>query len=222
MTSTSIPASTETLDDKLNRILEAQSQAVSRPFAVADPRENMPNQRFRSFPPRALQFVQSDRWSGEPAEKALHLVPFILQDGILCLHGDRGTGKTCMATWWALKKGRGMYVKAMDLYDLIRQTMFSKAGRYDERDTRKLIQHYRDADYLVIDECHEAAGSDFEQRTLVNLIDWRYDAMKPTVLIGNLTEESLIATLGPSITRRINETGGFVGCNWSPYHVQPA
>ncbi len=208
----------KTLEAKLERITSLQEQTLTKPILAADPSDLMPAQRFRSFPQRSLAFVQTREWKGPAAAKARELLPFILHDGIMVLHGDRGTGKTCMATWWATEKGRGMYVKALDLFNIIRSTMFgTRDRRSNERDTLRVVEKFRASDFLVIDEAHERGETDFEDRTLVNLIDHRYDAMLPTVLIGNLTQEATIQSLGPSITRRINQTGGFVHCNWPPY-----
>lgn len=71
--------------------------------------------------------------------------------------------------------------------------------------------------YLVIDEFSELAGSDYERRTLTNLIDHRYDDMKTTVIITNAKPDKLAQQVGRSVYSRASEVGGIVYCDWPSY-----
>ena len=46
---------------------------------------------------------------------------------------------------------------------------------------------------LIIDEVQERAESGFENRLLTHLIDARYAAMRPTIIIANLAKRELAA-----------------------------
>lgn len=132
---------------------------------------------------------------------------------VLC--GDRGPGKTQMACHWALNYDRPRYFKAHDLIRAIR----GEFSDDDERRKRSVVA-MKDAlfvDFLVIDEFAELAGSDYDRRTLTNIIDHRYDDMKTTVLITNAKPEKLADEMGRSIFSRCSEAGGVVHCDWKSY-----
>jgi len=168
----------------------------------------------KTFPERAKKFIAEGRAGGPSIAKAKALLKLLRsnQGPLIILIGDRGTGKTVMATWWAGMLGFGLYTKAFDFFAAVRKTYHDSKVREHE-----VLDRYRKADFLVFDEAQERKESDWENMTLTNLVDKRYDALKPTVIITNLKQDALDAALGPSIIRRATETGGIVDCNWKPY-----
>lgn len=172
------------------------------------------------YPERHVLAVESVAM-GESYEKMLSLEERVVgrADSLLILCGDRGGGKTQMATWWALSRLQrgipcGWYYKAHDLLELIRQQY--EGGQLAE-DARRTLRQAKKTAYLVIDEFSELAGTEWERRTLTNLIDHRYDAMLTTVLITNHRQQDIPAALGRSIWSRAEETGGVVSCDWGSY-----
>jgi len=146
-----------------------------------------------------------------------HREKILKGDAILILVGNRGPGKTQIATAWAghrMVAGKlpGRYVKCADLIGEIKAT-FDKKGASEEG----VLKKYRTTPYLVIDEFHERGASDWEARTLINLIDHRYDDMKCTVLIANVEILKLTECINPSIIDRANQTGGVINCDWESY-----
>lgn len=135
--------------------------------------------------------------------------------GIGFLIGKRGTGKSQMAACamrrlitspdeflnpiisvkWSVR-----YISAVDLYMAFRDAI--KQGR--ELDT---LRGFTEPRLLVIDDIHEQAGTDHEQRSLTRLLDARLGAMHHTVLITNSQRKDLAAAVGPSITSRFHEAG---------------
>lgn len=141
-------------------------------------------------------------------------------DALVMLLGDRGPGKTQIATWWASQrqqsgKSIGLYVKCADLIGEIKATWHD--GGKSVGTEQDVLRKYRKTRYLVIDEFHERGGSEWESRCLVNLIDHRYDDMLATVLIANLTPEQAQQSINPSILSRAQQTGGMVVCDWPSY-----
>lgn len=137
-------------------------------------------------------------------------------DTILILVGPRGTGKTQIATCWAhalasANKPSGRYVKCASLMREIKASWDSATGE------SKLMEALRRTPYLVIDEFHEKGAGDWEARTLVNLIDHRYDDMKATILIANLEISKVKESINASIIDRANQTGGIIPCAWASY-----
>lgn len=161
---------------------------------------------------------------GPGAEKAAELLPRVLAgDCLILLVGARGPGKTQMATWWAserIKAGEkpGFYRKTADLITEIKTTWADGGKSVDTEND--VLKKYRGAAYLVLDEFHEKGSSDWESRTLINILDHRYDSMLATVIIANMDEAQVREQINPSIVSRAEETGGLVVCDWPSYRSQ--
>lgn len=200
---------------------ERPSSGSKSPLADSIIREKL---KERGFPARHIEQLRLGL-SGPGAEKAKELLPKVMGDSLLFLIGDRGPGKTQMATFWAferMKAGKfpGWYRKTSDLIGEIKQTWHD--GGKSIGGENDLLKKYRKTDFLVLDEFHERGSSDWESRTLVNIIDHRYDAMLATVLIANLSEAQVRKEIHPSILSRAEETGGLVVCDWGSYRARGA
>lgn len=155
---------------------------------------------------------------------AQSFLPRILKgDCLLMLIGDRGPGKTQIATWWAMErlktdKFAGWYRKTADLISEIKTTWRDGGKNVGTEDD--VLKKYRKTEYLVLDEFHEKGSSDWEARTLINIIDHRYDNMLATVLIANMSEQQVRLEINPSIVSRAEETGGLVICDWPSYRLK--
>jgi DNA replication protein DnaC len=169
----------------------------------------------KTFPLRASD--DATRMCGPAFKKAQEILPMIRnsnQGVILLVLGDRGTGKTVMATWLAGQLGCGLYIKAADLFESLRTTYIKKP----ETSEHTILAKYRKTRLLVIDEIQERKESDWEQSILNNIIDHRYDDYLPTLIIANLKPNAIDACLGASIISRCKRTGGgIIECNWRPY-----
>jgi DNA replication protein DnaC len=138
---------------------------------------------------------------------------------LVVLVGARGTGKTQMAVDLLAdicnRAQAVRYCKAMDLFREIRDCF----GRDRPRELEVVDRFCRYAG-LVIDEAHERSDSECENRTLTNIIDRRYDAMRTTILISNLTKEVFAQAVGPSIVSRVTEAGEVVTCDWPSFRMK--
>ncbi|QIF01994.1 ATP-binding protein [Roseimicrobium sp. ORNL1] len=135
--------------------------------------------------------------------------------GTFAILGDRGRGKTVMAVWLAEQRRQrgqspGVYVRSHDLFATIRRAWHPQS----QEDEWTVLERYRKAPFLVIDEFQERSESEWENRTLVNIIDHRHANILPTVLIANLTAEAFGKSVGASMVDRIGQTGGMVECAW--------
>jgi DNA replication protein DnaC len=133
--------------------------------------------------------------------------------GTWALLGDRGTGKTQLATALLRKAAwhcTGRYCKALDLFRDIRAT-------FDGGNEREVVGRLARVGVLVIDEIHQRGQSEWERNVLANLVDRRYDGRRTTVLIGNLTVAAFAEVVGDSIVSRMVETGGALVCDWPSY-----
>lgn len=159
--------------------------------------------------------------------------PVIEKGGIAVFHGLRGTGKTRMAGEIAQKipfpfdyrrhgtpvgipieKTRtAAYRTAMGFFTEIRAT-YAKNSEVTEKQVVEALESFG---LLVIDELQERGATAFEDRLLTHLIDKRYGAMLPTILISNQTKSQLFESISPSIADRIAETGIRIEFDWKSY-----
>lgn len=144
--------------------------------------------------------------------------------GMLALLGDRGTGKTQLAVelvravcretpldpehvmWSGKPPVIAVYVRAREIGMKFREC-YDKDSTMTELAAVSLFVRPR---LLVIDECQERPDKDHETRTLTMILDKRYAAMSPTILIANCDEKALLGLFGPSVADRIKEGGGFI------------
>ncbi len=164
---------------------------------------------------------------GPALAMAEKLAPKLFGNRLLVLAGDRGRGKTQIATFLAyhrLTKGHdcGIYSRAYDMTRL--------CSGYD-LDSRKSLLAFQKVPFLCIDEAHRIEPKQIQ--VLESVLDARYANKRPTMLIGNwMTEKGMqesetisgekLHGLGPTIMDRINEhtknrTGGVVWCRWASY-----
>lgn len=186
-----------------------------------------PNRLLSAFgwPDRYLEPLDSPEGGEWLAGLALSH-PIVESGGIVILHGKRGTGKTQMAAELARAKRfpidagtkadpkrSAHYQTAMRFFLTVRAT-FKKGSDKTELD---IIDRMTEPGLLVIDELQERGETAFEDRLLTHLIDARYGARRPTILIANLTKDELGKSLGPSIVDRASENGRRIDFTWTSY-----
>lgn len=77
---------------------------------------------------------------------------------------------------------------------------------------------YVEPELLVIDEIGVQFGSEAEKIILFEIINTRYEEMKPTILISNLSQEELGAYIGDRIIDRMREGGGvMIAFDWESH-----
>lgn len=140
----------------------------------------------------------------------------VQKKGIVVLYGKRGGGKTRMAAELAVMVGSSRYRTAMRFFLEVRAT-FRKDSERSEMD---VIDDLAKADLLILDEIQERGETAFEDRLLTHIIDARYAAVKPTILIANLTKSELSQSLGDSIVSRATENGKSIEFTWPSYREQ--
>jgi DNA replication protein DnaC len=206
---------------------ETPLQAIFAPKRADHPLIDFPERH------RHAGELRGDEWRAA-YEKALGIAQ---SGGIVVAWGQRGTGKTQIAYEIARKgifhdqyfppayrdgfsmpiKARAcVYVKAMDIF----MRMKNGFSRKDQPSELDIVESLVQSAFLVIDEAHVRGETKYEDDKLTHIIDKRYDAMRPTMLITNLTNKDFAAQLSPSILSRISEIGGGIECNWQSYRKQ--
>lgn len=145
--------------------------------------------------------------------EALKIINAVVKGGDasnLILSGSVGTGKTLIAgVLVASIIGNGKRAKIKTVSTIIR-TLKDSWRRDSEVSEQKIIDDYVNLDLLVIDEIGVQFGSDTEKMFIFEIIDGRYNKMKPTILISNLDVEGIKSLIGERCIDRLREDGGKV------------
>ena len=140
--------------------------------------------------------------------------------------GGVGTGKTHLACGIALAliaNKRGVqYLPVRDLIRNLRDTWRRNSGTTET----ELLRQLRDLHLLVLDEAGAQFGTDAEKIQLFDVINARYSARRPTLVVSNLDLNGLRKHLGERVLDRLRENDGrmlvFTGTSWRSKVVGPA
>ena len=138
------------------------------------------------------------------------------EGSIFAIIGKRGTGKTQIGVVAVAEtiRTQAQPARRVHLLDLLgdlkrRITDADPEGDWARAWVRPVL--------LVIDEITHRLATDWTALNLQRLLDRRYEQMRKTILIGNITESELPAVLGPSTSDRLNEAGGVIVCEWPSF-----
>lgn len=139
--------------------------------------------------------------------------------GGLVLCGKPGTGKNHLATCIAKQVIREHQnsVRITSAIKIIREIK-NTWSRDSDKSEQSVIDSMKTVDLLIIDEVGVQFGSDTELMLMFEVINGRYEAMKPTILISNLSRDELSKFIGERVLDRMNEGGGAtVVFDWESY-----
>ena len=186
-------------------------------------------QRLRSacIPPRFIGRTLADYrpGKGEP-EKALAVAQDYADDFPVCLKSGRslvfcgrpGTGKTHLAVGIANQIMASGYSAAFfSVINAVRRIRETYRRDSDETE-REAIQTFTLPDLLILDEVGQQRGTDDEKMLLYDIINARYEAVKPTIIISNLDLAGIKGHMGERAFDRLREGGGrAVQFTWDSY-----
>ncbi len=141
------------------------------------------------------------------------------QGGGLVMCGMPGTGKNHLAI--AIGKhvireyqSSVKFTSAIKIARAFKST-WTKGANLTESD---VIDCYSTPDLLIIDEIGVQFGSDAEKIILFEIINNRYESMKPTILLSNLPQDELSEFIGERVLDRMNDGGGCtLAFTWESY-----
>jgi len=134
--------------------------------------------------------------------------------GLICI-GTLGSGKTHLANAVAnafLRSGKRQTVRYITPAGLTRHLRSSWHSKTETEE--QAFNRLAKTNLVILDELGAQAGTDAELATLTSLLDARYGAQKPTILIGNLTMPELAALLGERILDRLKQGATVLPFDW--------
>ncbi|ELD7972008.1 ATP-binding protein [Escherichia coli] len=146
------------------------------------------------------------------------------QGGGLVMCGKPGTGKNHLALAIArdvIEKHQSpvIFTTALKIAREFKST-WSKTATRSEND---VIAHFTTPDLLIIDEVGVQFGSEAEKLIMFEIINTRYERMKPTILISNQTKEELAAFVSERVIDRMSDGGGCtLSFTWDSYRSKGA
>lgn len=142
--------------------------------------------------------------------------------------GDTGTGKThlaiaiirAIAKHYAFTLDKPVsckFTKAAEMLRTIKST-YDRSSKFTESEA---ISTFVFPDLLVVDEVGVQYGSESEKIILFDIINGRYEALKPTILISNLDADGVREFVGDRVLDRMRENGGAVlAFDWGSYRTK--
>lgn len=141
--------------------------------------------------------------------------------GGLVFCGKPGTGKThlaCAIANHVIRTGRSaVFAAVIQAVRSVKETY-----RKDSETTeRQAINALIAPDLLILDEIGVQFGSDTEKMIMFEILNGRYEEMRPTIVLSNLVQSELGDYLGARVIDRLQEGGGVVvAFDWESYRNQ--
>ena len=151
--------------------------------------------------------LKTCRWFLENWQKCVGLI-FI---------GNRGTGKNHLASAlvkeFVLSKGKtALMTEAIKVIRAIKESWRKEGATEGE-----VLSRFVEPDLLVIDEIGVQFGTETEKMFLTEIINDRYNWMRPTILLGNLSIDEIEKAIGERAVDRFKEGGGVCTFNWQSH-----
>ena len=122
--------------------------------------------------------------------------------------GTTGTGKTHLACSIAnniIQQGNtSVFISVLRAIRQVKETY----ARSNTKTEQEAINWFLSPDLLILDEVGVQFGTDAEKMILFEIINERYQNMKPTILISNLNPQAIKEYVGDRVMDRMKENGG--------------
>lgn len=130
--------------------------------------------------------------------------------------GNPGTGKSHLAIailTEVMKSGTGMYLNALDLVRMVRDTWRRDSARSESQ----VLDTLGRLDLLVLDEVGVQYGTEGEQVVLFDVLNRRYRDCMPTIMLTNLKAAEFEEYIGARAFDRLKEGGIWLRFGWESH-----
>lgn len=138
---------------------------------------------------------------------------------VLVMTGSTGTGKThlaCAIGNQLMREHRiSLAFGTVSDHALGVKATFQRDSGVSEREAIQALIH---PDLLIMDELGQRT-TEYDQQLMFNVVNARYNEMRPMVLMTNLSRQELSAELGDRLADRLNEVAAFVSFSWPSYRA---
>ena len=189
-------------------------------YAEAAPRGSVEELlRAANIPKRFKNKRLSDFRIEEPGQQeVLNAANCFLENGEgstgLLFLGGVGTGKTHLACavlrCWIERSRSGLFKDCFDLLREIKATWDKTAVESEQG----VLSQFSRVSLLVVDEVGVQFASQTERLLLTRLINRRYGAMRPTILVSNLPLSEFEEVVGERVVDRFREGGKVLVFDW--------
>ena len=139
------------------------------------------------------------------------------QSAGMILIGKTGTGKNHIAAGIVnAMVAQGCSALCTEPIKIVRAIKESWRKDNDQTES-EVMKLFLKPDLLVIDEIGVQFGSDTERMYLTEIINDRYNAIRPTIVCGNVTISELEQTIGMRAVDRLRDGGKVVVFDWESY-----
>lgn len=136
--------------------------------------------------------------------------------------GRPGTGKTHLACGCGNSLTQKLRsVQFMTVLSAIRHIK-DTYRRDSDRSESDAIDDLVAPDLLILDEIGAQVGSEHEKMLMFEVINDRYQQLRSTILISNLTREELNEFLGDRVMDRFRESGAVIPFDWQSHRGMKA
>lgn len=139
--------------------------------------------------------------------------------GSLVMVGGPGTGKTHLACGIAnqIMPEHMATVAFGAVSTIIRAIRSTYGGKGSES---QAMNELLKPDLLIMDEIGAEGGSDHDTKLLFEIINKRYENLRPMILISNLNADDLEKYLGQRVMDRFRECGTVLAFDWASHRGQ--
>ena len=129
--------------------------------------------------------------------------------GLVIVTGNAGIGKTMAGTWfgvwYSIYRMRAMYWTVPSLMSDQKTWFGTKGDRGEEP-----FAAAKSCALLVIDQLKAEAGTMYDNNELAEIIDQRYQDMRPTIVLTNVAKAKLAEVLPYHIVDRTRDGGALI------------